>query len=348
MASQITSVSIVCSTVCSGDEQRKHQSSASLTFVRGTHRWPVGSPHKGPVTQKINSICWRHQAMVDKIYLIYKPTAAPLHRKELMWHKTLQTYQEVPELGWKRSESRYIFTTSRLGQNSHHFPGDIFKCIFLNENVWLSIEISLKFVPMGPINNIPAFVQIMVWRRTGDKPLSELMMFSLPSHICVTRPQWVLRYARVLFDIIALCVAYINNTEYGSTHIISVTIQHPRYADCMCLFRYGRIQTCMRSIFHKICTPFSWTLLHYNDVVMSAMAPQIACVSIVCSTVGSGADQRNHPSSASLSFVRGIHRWPVNSPHKRPVTRKVFPFDDVTMLVWLYHQFDWSKLIIYT
>ena len=76
-------------------------------------------------------------------------------------------------------------------QNDRHFPDDIFKCIFLNENVWVPIEISLKFVPKGPINNIPALVQIMAWRRSGDKPLSEPMMVSLLTHICVTRPQWV-------------------------------------------------------------------------------------------------------------------------------------------------------------
>ena len=63
--------------------------------------------------------------------------------------------------------------------------------IFFNENVWISIKISLKFVPKGPIKNIPAMVQIMAWHRPGDKPLSELMMVSLPTHICVARPQWV-------------------------------------------------------------------------------------------------------------------------------------------------------------
>ena len=62
---------------------------------------------------------------------------------------------------------------------------------------------------------------------------------------------------------------------------------------------------------------------------MSMMASQITDVSIVYSTVCSGADQRKHQSSALLAFVRGIHRWPVNSPHKGPVTRKMFPFDDV-------------------
>ena len=55
----------------------------------------------------------------------------------------------------------------------------------------MPIKISLKFVPEGPINNIPALVQIMAWRLPGDKPLSGAMMVRLPTHICVTRPQWV-------------------------------------------------------------------------------------------------------------------------------------------------------------
>ena len=71
--------------------------------------------------------------------------------------------------------------------------------------------------------------------------------------------------------------------------------------------------------------------IHFNDVIMSAMASQISGVSIVSSIVGSGADQRKHQSSASLAFAQGIHRWPLNSPHKRPVTRKMFPFDNVIM-----------------
>ena len=70
---------------------------------------------------------------------------------------------------------------------------------------------------------------------------------------------------------------------------------------------------------------------HYNDVIMSAIAPQITSLTIVCSAVYSGADQRKHQSTASLAFVRGIHRWLVNSPNKGPVTRKMFPFDDVIM-----------------
>ena len=64
--------------------------------------------------------------------------------------------------------------------------------------------------------------------------------------------------------------------------------------------------------------------IHYSDVIMYVIASQITGVSIVCSTVCSGTYQRNHQSSASLAFVRGIHRWPVDSPHKGPVTWTCF------------------------
>ena len=68
---------------------------------------------------------------------------------------------------------------------------------------------------------------------------------------------------------------------------------------------------------------------HYNDVTVGAMASQTTSLTFVYSTVYSDADQRKHQSSESLAIVRGIPRSPVNSPHKGPVTRKLFPFDDV-------------------
>ena len=70
---------------------------------------------------------------------------------------------------------------------------------------------------------------------------------------------------------------------------------------------------------------------HYIDVIMGAIAYQITSLTIDYSTFYSGADQRKHQNSVSLAFVGGIHRWPVNSPHKGPVTRKMFPFGDVIM-----------------
>ena len=85
----------------------------------------------------------------------------------------------------------FYLNTLRPRQNGRHFADAIFKCVFLNGNVWILIKISLKFVLQGLINNNPALVQVMAWRRPGDKPLSEAMMVRLPRHICVTRPQWV-------------------------------------------------------------------------------------------------------------------------------------------------------------
>ena len=81
--------------------------------------------------------------------------------------------------------------TLRPRQNGRYFTDSIIKCIFLNENISISIKISLKFAPKGPINNVPALVQIMAWRRPGDKPLSKTMMVKLPTHVCITLSQWV-------------------------------------------------------------------------------------------------------------------------------------------------------------
>ena len=75
----------------------------------------------------------------------------------------------------------------------------------------------------------------------------------------------------------------------------------------------------------------SGPVYHYDDVIMGAISSKIISRTIVYSTVYSDADQRKHQRSASLAFVWGIHRGPVNSPHKWPVTQKMFSFDDVIM-----------------
>ena len=95
----------------------------------------------------------------------------------------------------------YVVNTLRPRQNGRRFADDTFKRIFLNENDRISIKISLKFVAKGPINNNPTLVQIMAWRRSGDKPLSEPMMVSLLTHLCVNQPQWVNIDSSVLMNI---------------------------------------------------------------------------------------------------------------------------------------------------
>ena len=124
----------------------------------------------------------------------------------LWWNMEYLGYNDVrvPVLVTNRATTMWVILASltdktvqgyikslRLRQNGHQFLDNIFKCIFLNENILILIKISLKFMLKHPINNIPALVQIMAWHWPGDKPLSVPMMVSLLTHICVTWPQWV-------------------------------------------------------------------------------------------------------------------------------------------------------------
>ena len=186
--------------------------------------------------------------------------------------------------------------TLRPRQDGRPFTDDTFKLIYLNENFRISIKSSVKFVPKGLINNIPALVLIMAWRRPDDKPLSEPMMVRSSTHICVSRPQWAKAHIPITKDSL---------------------FQGPTYTYIFKNAHTGGI--------------YIWGY-HYSDVIMSVMASQITSLTIVYYTVYSGADQRKNQGSASLAFVWGIHRWPVNSPHKGPVTRKMLPFDDVILL----------------
>ena len=134
-----------------------------------------------------------------------------------IWHKFAINKQQL----WHwffNNDARCIYSLHKLGryymiitfniswprQHGRHFPDDTCECIFLNENVWISIKMSLKFVPIGPINNSPALIQIMTWHQSVDKPLSEPMMVNLLlEHICVTRPQWIKSYHDTFTDLSA-------------------------------------------------------------------------------------------------------------------------------------------------
>ena len=112
-------------------------------------------------------VAWRHQAnaWTNVNLSVMEPCCIQVRT---LSHEMVQEIS-ISLMYWK-------INTLRPRQDGRHFPDDIFICIFLNENEWHSIKISLKFVPNVPINNIPALVQIMAWRRPGDKPLSEPMI----------------------------------------------------------------------------------------------------------------------------------------------------------------------------
>ena len=175
MASQITSLVAIYSIICSGAHQRKHQSSSLVAFVWGIHWWLVDSPHQGPVVWNIFPI--------HDVIMRYRTRLQEHHDMEVCF-----TLLNLYEGNHQSPVDSFNTLTPRL--NGRPFS-DIFKCIFLNENEWISPKISLKFVPKVRFNNIPALVQIMAWRRPGDKPLSEPMLVSLLTHTCATRPQWV-------------------------------------------------------------------------------------------------------------------------------------------------------------
>ena len=131
------------------------------------------------------------------------------------------------------------------------------------------------------------------------------------------------------------------NWHQGILHLVfpyfPITESHDICTKSQCKYPYKYIQGLalwrMLMTGVKLCCKFAMSFLycHYNDVIMSGMASQITSLTIVYSTFYSGVDQIKHQSPASLAFVWRIHRWPVNSPHKWPVTRKMFPFDDVIM-----------------
>ena len=130
MASQITSLTIVCSTVYPGADQRKYKSSTSLAFVQGIHWWPTNSPHKWSVTRKLFPF------------------------DDVIMHICVFVKCSMPIIYFDCFVRKDPHNTLSPRKNYWHFPDDIFKCIFFNENIWTSIKISLKFVPKSPIKNI--------------------------------------------------------------------------------------------------------------------------------------------------------------------------------------------------
>ena len=146
-----------------------------LSAPHGPYVGPYEPSYQGPVPRKINRL------------VIAMSNSDIHHRYDSYTNMTITCHIPLD------------INSLRPRPNRRHFADDIFNCIYENENEWIPPRISLKLVPKVRINNIPALVQIMAWRRPGDKPLSEPMMVSLLTHICVTRPQWVNSYIVLAF-----------------------------------------------------------------------------------------------------------------------------------------------------
>ena len=177
--------------------------------------------------------------------------------------------------------SLWYLNTLRLRQDGRPFKDDIFKSIFFNENIHILIKISLRFVPKAPINNIPALVETMAWSRPDDKPLSEPMMVSLLTHICVTRPQWV----------------------------VIESVERCRFDSFQCLQ-----SSYLDNFFH---------LNQYDHIMPHLLKPCCVQYHVFIVVIFKCKNDETHDDvikwkhfPRNWPFVQGIHRSPVNSPHK--------------------------------
>ena len=140
-------------------------------------------------------------------------------------------------------------------------------------------------------------------------------------------PQFDISYATVIASVLAISSAnhYYEYESLKLSIVVSLSWKSP--------------------FTERLWSYHQFSLNHYGDVIMGAIASQNTSLAVIYSTIYTDADQRKHQSSASLAFVREIHRRQVNLSHKSPVTRKMFPFDDVIMFRW--HICNLGKYFLY-
>ena len=183
-------VYLICSEMCSWDFIKKHSTLDQARCHQATSHYLIKYWTRHMIQKAIwPQRFWSTFAHGKKFWMILFISIEKNHLGQILKQLLCYCWTFCNSSLWDVFMETSV-NTLRSRQNGH-FSDDIYKCLFINENVWISINISLKFVPKSPINNIPALVQIMALRRPGDKPLSEPMMVSLLMHICVTRPQWV-------------------------------------------------------------------------------------------------------------------------------------------------------------
>ena len=179
MASQITSLTIVYSPVCSGTDQRKDRISASLAFVRGIHRGPVNSRHKRPVTRKM--FPFDDVIMLGFVHFI---------RQRRFKQNACFDTKPMSEQRWRKLTLKCranVLTYSHVGAGTKQ--SKFYQSIFLNKSRCIFIQVSLVELSGVPINNQSSLFHIKVCSQTEDKPLTKQITALFIDHICVTRPQ---------------------------------------------------------------------------------------------------------------------------------------------------------------
>ena len=260
--------------------------------------WKFNAIHQSVEFGQIFTLC-RCTKKWERLRLSRNMMPSPCKTRKV-WHKTAVTHNHI-EISWHHDDVI----------KWKHFP-----------HYWPFV----RGIHRSPVNS-PHKGQ---WRGA--------LMFSL---ICVWINDWInnreagdLRRYRAQYDVIVI-------TTPARAKICGTYVNHLSMIGIIIMYTWERISLQWEFIYwqdtisiHVFGTRpgdswLSWWQRHYGDVIMDAMASQFTSLTIVYSTVYSDTDQRKHQSSASLAFVWGIHRGPVNSPHKGP--RTIFPFNDVIM-----------------
>ena len=156
-------------------------------------------------------IYWKRNVFCELIWNIDLWSASCIE----ILYRISQVIRVMPQKGLSVMTTTSLIMSWTLTHWGRDKMVDIFKCICLNEIILILIKISLKSVPKGPINNMPALVQIMAWHLPGDKPSSEPMMVRLPTHICITRPQWVKMHLTGTFLMDSHICSYVNEVFHS-------------------------------------------------------------------------------------------------------------------------------------
>ena len=337
MASQIASLMIVYSSVYSGADQRKHQSCASLAFVRGIHRGPVNFQHKGPVTRKMFQF--------DDVIMIIQNSSAfdRMHKNVFssLNHYPRTKHKNIPHrcdhhcivlayFVWKLKWTNLIhITCTHLGSVlwlysvKQDASGGEIGCIYKTNHTVGSLNADILRYNADNLS-----ITLKLWGKLGEN-VSWVNTF--PSHSPIslhfTRQNIAYRVTTVSMFVTALML---------STHIV---LSRGNGCHWYCevsasfeeTFDFSRVKQCPWRIFVPIAICFHFCVYRTYSIVFILLQELIFCCRWARHWKCEVRFSLSLSFALSLAFVCGIHRWSVNSPHKWPITRKMFPFDDVIM-----------------